>query len=172
VNLRAGTVYEVELTDQDHKVEIRATHVISPVVREEPATKLGDKWEKSYSVEVLSIDRRRSPARFDLYASGLLTLTMRDLRYAATGDPFDALNEIRKQMEVDGRIPLVNGANRNACITGMIYQFGEGAAIYLVEPDGKGSEALIVDPLAADHVTDPVSLSVQEEFQLHFWKDS
>jgi hypothetical protein len=164
--LHPGIVYEV--ATEDGTSMYRAVYRLVPVTREEPATTLDDKWERGHSIEVLNIDGSRSPAQLNRYESGLLILTMRDLRYAASGDPWSAIQSICAQMAVDGRIPLVNGSNRNACITSMAWQFGEGTAIWLAEPHGPGSEALIVDPLGNDHVTDPVFPAEQEVFMKSF----
>lgn len=137
--LHPGIVYEVESEAEGGATMYRAVHSIVTVRREEPATALDDKWELGHAIEVLNIDGSRSPAQLNLYESGLLILTMRDLRYAATGDPWSAIQEVRAQMALDGRIPLVNGSNRTACITGMAWQFGGSKKIYIAEPSGPGS---------------------------------
>lgn len=154
--LHPGIVYEVEIEADGSTPMYRAVHSLVAVQREEPATALDDKWERGHAIEVLNIDGSRSAAQLNLYESGLLILTMRDLRYSATGDPWSAIQEIREQMALDGRIPLVNGSSRTACMGSLAWQFGGGTKIYIAEPDGPGSTALVVDPLGTDHVIDPV----------------
>lgn len=150
---------------------VRASYMVKQVVREEPVTALGDKLIESHQVDVLNIDGTTSPGRFDYYESGLLILAMKDLRYGARGDPFGALCDLRLDMEKDGRIPLVNGANRNAYITGMALDMGECFRIYLLGMRTAEGEPLIVDTFGCEHVSDPVFVDSQRAFGAAFFKD-
>ena len=98
---------------------------------------VGDTVSHSFVVKVRNIDGSESPGRFDCYESGLVILAMADIRYGSQGsdDVFHALQQIREAMEIDGRIPLVNGANRHAIVSGMTISMGGGYVVNLVSSD-------------------------------------
>ena len=108
--LSPGRVYSIKSDKANAGQFVSVKFQIEPLLREEPAPSVGDTVIDTFSVKVRNIDGSESPGRFDCYESSLIILVMADIRYASkgNGDAFHALQEIRQEMEIDGRIPLVN----------------------------------------------------------------
>ena len=83
-------------------------------------------------------------------------------------DVFHALQQIREAMEIDGRIPLVNGANRHAIVSGMTRSMGGGYVVNLVSSDSRNNTT--ADTFGTDLVTDPVFVVEQESFKDAWFK--
>lgn len=168
--LRPGVVYSI-FQDTAVHTQIQASFLLTPVVRTEPAPDVGDALSESHECIVRNIDDTTNSARIDCYESGLIILLMKDIRYAGrdSWNAFEALNQIRLEMEKDGRIPLVNGANRHAVITGSAIEGSGGFQIYLVNPLDSEPFA-VVDVFGSDHVTDPVFVDEQKAFKESFLK--
>lgn len=133
----------------------------------------GDSVLESYNIKVRNRDYSESFGQIVCYVSGMVVLTVDDshFTYWCVDDVFHALCEIRLAMEKDGKIPLVNGANRHALVTGMAISMGGGYRVYLnpkMEPLGEGIP--VVDTFGSDYVTDPVYVSEQDAFRRAFWQ--
>jgi hypothetical protein len=165
VKLHPGVVYSI-VQDTAGRSQIQASFLVTPVVRTEPSSDVGDVLSESHECLVRNIDDTTSPARIDCYESGLIILLMKDIRYAGreAGNVFEALRQIRLEMEKDGRIPLVNGSNRHAVISGMAIDMGRGYRIYLADPLSN-EEWPVVDTFGNAQVTDPVFVDAQEAFK-------
>ncbi len=157
--LKAGIVYTATRSEPGGGWTILAMSRLVSVDRKPTLIEPKDVLNETHDIMVLNIDGTESPGRFDCYESGLIVLTMKDVRYwTKGGDAFSALRKIRVDMELDGRIPLVNGANRNAHVSGMAIQFAHGYRVYLNAPS---EEPLVADTFGTDHLTDPVFVAEQ-----------
>ncbi|MBK6630054.1 MAG: hypothetical protein IPG33_02885 [Betaproteobacteria bacterium] len=127
---------------------------------------------KSYRIKVRNQDSSEAPGRIDCYESGLFVLSVEDRRYVSDSHEhaFDALRVIRLEMEKDGRLPLVNGTNRHALITGMAISMAQGFRVYLIHQLNPPQYSIVVDTFGSDHVTDPVSVAEQDEYRQLFWE--
>lgn len=154
--LRPGRVYSIGTDKASAGQVVSARFNIEPILREEPTPRVGDTVVHTYSVRVRNIDGFESPGRVDCYESGLVILAMADIRYGSMslGDVFHDFQEIRRQMEVDGRIPLVNGSNRHALVSGMAISMGEGYVVYLVSTEQSREGNFTAETFGTDHVTE------------------
>lgn len=168
--LRPGYVYELAVAKfNEPQKTIRALSKMAPILRKEPSLGLGDALIDSFHFQVRNIDGSNSPARIDCYGHGLFILVMADIRYSnkTPNDAFHALQEIRMEMEVDGRIPLVNGANRHAVVSGMAIDMGGGYVVSLAnQPHDKKS--VTVETFGTDLVTAPVYVAEQKAYKQHW----
>ena len=166
--LSPGRVYSIKSDKANAGQFVSVKFQIEPLLREEPAPSVGDTVIDTFSVKVRNIDGSESPGRFDCYESSLIILVMADIRYASkgNGDAFHALQEIRQEMEIDGRIPLVNGANRHALVSGMAISMGGGYVVYLVGSDKSNQDGnTTAETFGTDLVTDPVFVAEQDAFK-------
>ena len=168
--LDPGVVYSIR-QQADESNFIHASYKTTQLNRNEPAAAFGDTIFESYEISVKTIDGSIQPARIEGFDSGLMKLTMSDVRYAVgpAGNAFHTLMDMRREMEIDGRIPLVNGANRHALITGMAISMADGYRVYLISDSADGCND-IVDTFGNDRVTDPVYVHEQELFCEEYWK--
>ena len=168
--LRPGYVYQIaaEKSNASRK-SIHALSRMVPIPRNEPSSELGDNLVDSFQFLVRNIDGSNSPARIDCYEHGLFILVMADIRYSnkTANDAFHALQEIRMEMEVDGRIPLVNGANRHAIVSGMAIDMGGGYVVYLAN-QSHDKEMVTAPTFGTDFVTDPVYVDAQKSYKQHW----
>lgn len=167
--LQPGVVYSIIQNSAGRNL-IRASFRVTPLLRNEPSPDVGDLLRESHEILVRNIDDATTPARIDCYESGLNVLLTTDVRYAGrdADNVFEALKQIRRDMEIDGRIPLINGANRHAVISGMAISMGLGYTIYLANPLTKEITST-VDTFGNDYVTDPVFVDEQEGFKDGFF---
>jgi ADP-ribosyl-[dinitrogen reductase] hydrolase len=170
--LRPGRVYSIKRDKTSAGQSVSARFNIEPILREEPTPRVGDTVLNSYSVKVRNIDGSECPGRFDCYESGLVILAMADIRYGSEGsdDVFHALQQIRDTMEIDGRIPLVNGSNRHAIVSGMTRSMGGGYVVNLVSMENSHDGNVTAETFGTDLVTDPVFVADQEAFQEAWWR--
>ena len=170
--LRPGRVYSIRIDKASAGQAVFARFKVDLVLREEPTPSVGDTVLDTFSVKVRNIDGSESPARIDCYESGLIILAMADVRYGSkgSGDAFHALQEIRQEMEIDGRIPLVNGANRHALVSGMAISMGGGYVVYLVCMGESQDSNETAETFGTDLVTDPVFVAEQEAFKEAWWR--
>lgn len=165
--LRPGLVYTTKAGRIDANQSISASYRTERILREEPTPKVGDTLRESHLVEVRNIDGSKSPGRFDCYQNGMIILAMADIRYGSemAGDAFNALVEIRQEMEIDGRMPLVNGANRHALVSGMALSMGEGFVVYLASFNLNQGSTTTAKTFGTEFVTDPVFVVEQQAFK-------
>ena len=163
--LLPGRIYSIKAGKTTTGQSVSAKFKIEPIPRTEPTPSVGDTVSHSFVVKVRNIDGSESRGRFDCYESGLVILAMADIRYGSQGsdDAFHALQQIREAMEIDGRIPLVNGSNRNAIVSGMTRSMGGGYVVNLVSSDSRNNTT--ADTFGTDLVTDPVFVAEQENFK-------
>ena len=165
--LRPGLVYTTKAGRIDANQSISASYRTERILREEPTPKVGDTLRESHLVEVRNIDGSKSPGRFDCYQNGIIILALADIRYGSemAGDEFNALVEIRQEMEIDGRMPLVNGANRHALVSGMALSMGEGFVVYLASFNLNQGSTTTAKTFGTEFVTDPVFVVEQQAFK-------
>ena len=165
--LRPGLVYSIKTGKTDASQTVSASYKTEQIRREEPSPNVGDTLRESHLVNVRNIDGSESPGRFDCYESGLIILAMADIRYGSkrAGDAFNALVEIRQEMEIDGRMPLVNGANRHALVSGMALDMGGGYVVYLVASADINQDSTTAQTFGTEFVTDPVFVVEQQAFK-------
>ena len=168
--LLPGRIYSITAGKTTTGQSVSAKFKIEPIPRTEPTPSVGDTVSHSFVVKVRNIDGSESPGRFDCYESGLVILAMADIRYGSEGsnDVFHALQQVRGAMEIDGRIPLVNAANRHAIVSGMTRSMGGGYVVNLVSSDSKSNTT--ADTFGTDLVTDPVFVADQEAFTEAWWR--
>ena len=77
-NLRPGVVYSIRTSKTGSDHTISASFKLEPVIRQEPASEVGDILFKSYPVKVRNIDGSESDGRFDCYESGLIILATKE----------------------------------------------------------------------------------------------
>ena len=170
--LRPGLIYSIKAGKIDANRTLSASYKTERLIREESTTKVGDTLRESHLAMVRNIDGSESPGRFDCYESGLVILSMADIRYGnkRANDAFNALVEIRQAMEIDGRMPLVNGANRHAFVSGMAVSMGEGYVVYLASADKNQDATTTAQTFGTEFVTDPVFVAEQQAFKEEWWK--
>jgi hypothetical protein len=89
---------------------------------------------------------------------------------AEAGDIFWCLIELRKQVEPDGVLLCCNGARRDAGVSGMLAEMGEGRRVYLLDGVGLTERPPMVETLAPAPSDDVVSVDEQLAWLEDWWK--
>jgi hypothetical protein len=89
---------------------------------------------------------------------------------AEAGDIFWCLVELRRQVEPDGMSLCCNGARRDAGVSGMLAEMGEGRRVYLLDGVGLSERPPMVETLAPAPCDEVVSVDEQLAWLDDWWE--